>query len=127
MERSRTRRFGVKGWVCAVGWLTAGLAAPRASAQSAAEAAPAPIVLSETSEQPGVVIFPARGAGPHPISVLLHGMCGDPARSCSHFADEVTRTSTLICPRASQRCDGGGSSWPASGVPEAVERAVTRA
>jgi predicted esterase len=85
------------------------------------------VILPETTEQPGVVIFPARGTGPHAITVLLHGMCGDPARSCSHFADEVTRTSTLICPRASQRCEGGGSSWPESGVGEAVERAVTRA
>ena len=134
MERTRARLFGAKGWGCAASCLAAGLAAPRASAQAAATvataseaAAPAPVVLSETGDQPGVVIFPARGAGPHPLTVLLHGMCGDPARSCSHFADEVTRTSTLICPRASQRCDGGGSSWPASGVPEAVERAVTRA
>jgi len=133
MERTRAHLFGAKGWLCAASCLAAGLAAPRAGAQPAAdvatasEAAPAPIVLPETSDQPGVVIFPARGAGPHPLTVLLHGMCGDPARSCSHFADEVTRTSTLICPRASQRCDSGGSSWPASGVPEAVERAATRA
>jgi predicted esterase len=124
MERSRARRFGVKGWVYALCLLGA---APRASAQAEPSAAPAPIVLPEGDDQPGVVIFPAREAGPHPITVLLHGMCGDPARSCSHFADEVTRTSTLICPRASQRCEGGGSSWPESGVSEAVERAVARA
>ncbi len=125
MERSRARRFGVKAWLCAVGLASALLASTPAGAQ--ADVAPQPITLPETSEQPGVVIFPARGAGPHRITVLLHGMCGDPARSCSHFADEVTRSSTLICPRASQRCAGGGSSWPETGVPEQVERAVTRA
>ncbi|MEP7053058.1 MAG: hypothetical protein ABJB12_22020 [Pseudomonadota bacterium] len=125
MERSRGRRLGVKGWVCALGLVSAVLTATPAGAQAAA--APQPITLPETAEQAGVVIFPARAAGPHPITVLLHGMCGDPARSCSHFADEVTRTSTLICPRASVRCTGGGSSWPEIGVGEAVERAVARA
>ena len=132
MERSRARRFGVKGLVCALALLAAELSVLRASAQSTesgkieSELVRAPIVLPETSAEPGVVIFPARGVGPHPITVLLHGMCGDPARSCKHFAEQVTRTSTLICPRASLRCDGGGSSWPANGVPEAVERAVMR-
>jgi len=124
MERSRTRHLGVEGWVCALCLLGA---APRASAQAEPSAPRAPIVLAESPDQPGVVIFPARAAGPQPITVLLHGMCGDPARSCSHFADEVTRTSTLICPRASQRCEGGGSSWAESGVSEAIERAVARA
>src|SRR5437016_3305002 len=123
MERSRGRLWGVKAGVCALAVLSA--ASASAGAQSAA--APQPLMLPETADQAGVVIFPARDAGPHPITVLLHGMCGDPARSCSHFADEVTRGSTLICPRASQRCAGGGSSWPEVGVPEAVERAVARA
>ncbi len=125
MERSRARRYGVKAWLCALALLSTALASASAIAQ--ADAAPQSITLPETAQQAGVVIFPARGAGPHPITVLLHGMCGDPARSCSHFADEVTRTSTLICPRASQRCAGGGSSWPEAGVPEAIERAVERA
>ncbi len=127
MERSRVRAYecGVQGWVCALALASAVCASASAGAES--DAAPQPITLPETSAQPGVVIFPARGAGPHPITVLLHGMCGDPTRSCSHFADEVTRSSTLICPRASQRCSGGGSSWPETGVPEQVERAVSRA
>jgi predicted esterase len=125
MERPRGRRFGVKGWLCAWGMSVALCSAAPVDAR--AEAAPQPITLPQTAEQAGVVIYPARVMGPHPITVLLHGMCGDPARSCSHFADEVTRTSTLICPRASLRCPGGGSSWPESGVAEAVERAVARA
>ena len=131
MERSRGRRFGAKAAVCA---LTAGSAwfgsPPRARADAAASAEAAPpamIELAETRDLPGVVIFPARAAGPRPITVLLHGMCGDAARACSHFAEEVTKSANLVCPRASQRCAGGGASWPDKGVADAVESAVTRA
>ena len=138
MERLRMRRSGVKAGVCAAGLLGWGLLAePLARAETGTSGelsdapapvpAPAAIELPETSELPGVVIFPARGGGPHPITVLLHGMCGDAARACSHFADQVTQSSNLICPRASQRCTGGGASWPERGVSEAVEAAVARA
>lgn len=127
MERTRVRRWGAKGWVCAAGMSLALWPAKPAGAQPASDVAPQPLTLPETPEQAGVVIYPARTAGRQPITVLLHGMCGDPGRSCSHFADEVTRTSILICPRASLHCSGGGSSWPETGVAEAVERAVTRA
>jgi predicted esterase len=125
MERTRVRRFGVKAVVCAVvGWVSLLSLARHAAADSAA---PAVIELAATDELPGVVVFPARGEGAHPITVLLHGMCGDAARSCSHFAEQVTQTSNLVCPRASQRCSGGGVSWAEQGVAEAVEAAVTRA
>jgi predicted esterase len=85
------------------------------------------IELDATSDLPGVVIFPARAPGARPITVLLHGMCGDAARACSHFAEQVTQTSNLVCPRASARCTGGGASWPDQGVADAVEAAITRA
>ncbi len=137
MERSRGRQLGAKAGVCALS-AALGLGStfallPRALAESTqaseAPAAPTPsaIELSETPELPGVIIFPARSPGAHPLTVLLHGMCGDAARACSHFADEVTLSSTLICPRASAKCTGGGASWPDKGVAEAVEAAVSRA
>ncbi|MES1173528.1 MAG: hypothetical protein ABUL62_04295 [Myxococcales bacterium] len=122
MERSRVRRFGVKAVVCAVSCVSLFGGSPLGAAPSTN-----PIELEATSEAPGVVIFPARVPGPHPITVLLHGMCGDAARACSHFADQVTQTSNLVCPRASARCSGGGASWPETGVAEAVEAAVMRA
>lgn len=87
---------------------------------SAASAAP-------RLELPGVVVYPAQIPGPRPITVLLHGMCGDAVRTCSHFAEEVTKSSNLVCPRASVRCNGGGASWPDRGVAEAVDESVTRA
>lgn len=120
MERSRVRQFGVKAGVCALslGGLLAGSRA-RATAVS--------IELTATNTQPGVVIFPARVPGPRPLTVLLHGMCGDAGHACSYFADQVTQSSNLVCPRASVRCPGGGASWPDKGVAEAVEAAVARA
>jgi predicted esterase len=79
------------------------------------------------SELPGVVVYEAEGSGPRPLTVLLHGMCGDALRTCSHFASEVTKGAHLVCPRASVSCPGGGVSWPERGVAEAVETAVERA
>jgi predicted esterase len=39
----------------------------------------------------------------------------------------VTSDEHLICPRASRRCDGGGSTWPQSGFEAQIEQAVQRA
>ena len=131
MERTRVRRFGVKAVVCAaIGWIAMLAGASRAQADAAPEPTLAPLTALElpaTADLAGVVIFPARTPGPHPITVLLHGMCGDAARSCSHFAEQVTESANLVCPRANQRCSGGGVSWPEQGVDEAVEAAVARA
>src|SRR5450432_3165046 len=139
MEQARARRFGVRGWVCVVSGLVAALSSP-SKTSAAAEPTPTPaptpapapesrpvIDLPATPDLPGVVIFPARASGPRPITVVLHGMCGEPLRTCSHFAAQVTETANLICPRASQQCTGGGASWPHTGFAQAVEAAVARA
>jgi len=120
MERSRTRWFCAKAAVCLL---------VLASGARAADANPAPASfdLRERADAPGVVIFAARGTGPFPMTVVLHGMCGDAARTCRHFADAVTENAHLICPRATARCAGGGASFPEQGVEDAVESAVTRA
>ncbi len=136
MERSRGRQLGAKAGVCALSAVLGSCAAlgfvRRADAQAATSEVPTlptltAIELSEAPDSPGVVIYPARTPGAHPLTVLLHGMCGDAARACSHFAEQVTQSSTLICPRASAKCTGGGASWPDKGVAEAVEAAVSRA
>jgi predicted esterase len=87
----------------------------------------APIDVPETEGEPGALVYPARSPGPHGITVVLHGMCSEPVRACRHFEEQVTRTDHLVCPRASRRCDGGGSSFPQAGFEEQVERAVARA
>ena len=120
MERSRVR------WFCATVAVCLLIFVRGARAQDASPT-PASFDLRESAETPGVVIFAARGMGPRPMTVVLHGMCGDAARTCRHFADAVTASAHLICPRASARCAGGGSSFPEQGVEEAVESAVARA
>jgi predicted esterase len=89
--------------------------------------ATAPLVLAETESEPGVVVYPAQTSGVHRVTVLLHGMCGEPQNACSHFAPQVTADEHLICPRASRRCDGGGSTWPQTGFERKIEQAVRRA
>ena len=54
-------------------------------------------------------------------------MCGEPIRTCSHFASEITKNENLICPRATERCAGGGVSWPQTGFAAAIAAAVERA
>jgi predicted esterase len=122
MEQVRARWFGVRGWLRAWGFalLFCGWSTPAAAEVRGIE-------LAETADLPGVVLFPARASGPRPLTVVLHGMCGEPSRTCSHFAAEVTESSNLICPRASQRCEGGGVSWPRAGFAAAVEAAIERA
>lgn len=121
MERLRARWLRVKAVVCVLGLASV------SRASDASLPAPARLDLQETQGSAGVVIFPARSPGAHTLTVLLHGMCGDAARACSYFADQVTTDAHLICPRASARCAGGGASWPEQGVEEAVESAVIRA
>jgi len=121
LERLRARWMRVKAVVCLLGVANA------SSAADGSSSAPTRLELPETKDSAGVVIFPARSPGAHPLTVLLHGMCGDAVRTCSHFADEVTPDAHLICPRASAPCAGGGASWPEAGVEQAVESAVIRA
>jgi predicted esterase len=114
------RRSGVRAKVCRLLALL-GLLFSRPS--WAAE----PLVLTETESEPGVVVYPATSPGAHRVTVLLHGMCGEPANACRHFASQVTADEHLICPRASRRCDGGGSTWPLAGFEQQIERAIVRA
>jgi predicted esterase len=121
MEHERARPRGARAKVCLLLALLAGLLVSRPVL------ATAPLELAETADEPGVVFYPAAAEGAVGVTVVLHGMCGQPANACRHFAEQVTRASHLICPRARQRCEGGGSSWPQVGFSEQIERAVLRA
>src|SRR6478609_7562979 len=101
MERSRARRLGVKAVICALG-----LVSPvRASDDRVPEAAR--LELPASAGFAGAVVYRARSSGARPLTVLLHGMCGDAARTCSYFAAQVTEGANLVCPRASLRCASG--------------------
>jgi pimeloyl-ACP methyl ester carboxylesterase len=53
-------------------------------------------------------------------------MCSEPERACRHFASTVTQGGWLLCPRARQRCDGGGSTWPQRGFDRQIEAGIER-
>ncbi len=68
---------------------------------------------SETAKEPGA----------RPVTIYLHGICGDPGNGCPYFKDGVTSSSWLLCPSAPTPCPGGGATW--SG-PFATEEAAIR-
>src|SRR5689334_13934441 len=85
-----------------------------------------PFELPASDGAPGVVVYPAESAGPHRITVVLHGMCGHAENICRIFASEATAGEHLICPRATSQCEGGGASWSQKGFAESIEQAVQR-
>lgn len=120
--RGLMRRLGARALLCLV--IGALLTLPRrVHAQELA-----PLVLTESETEPGVVVYRSTAPGPRPISVVLHGMCGEPERACAHFARAIgERGEHLVCPRARVRCAGGGSTWPNERATADVEAAVQRA
>ncbi|WP_394835389.1 hypothetical protein LVJ94_00495 [Pendulispora rubella] len=52
--------------------------------------------------------------GARPMTIYLHGMCGDPANGCSYFREGVAPSSWLLCPSAKTLCPGGGAIWSGS-------------
>jgi predicted esterase len=121
MDQGHTRLRGVRARV----YLAFAFAFVVSSSRAALAATP--FELDESNGEPGVVVYPAQAPGVHRVTVLLHGMCGEPANACRYFASQVTAEENLVCPRASRRCDGGGSTWPQSGFELQIERAVERA
>jgi predicted esterase len=45
-----------------------------------------------------------------PVTIVLHGLCGEPRSACWPFVDPSTARGWLVCPRAEDPC-GGGSRW----------------
>jgi predicted esterase len=65
----------------------------------------------EDDGAPAVFYPPQSDLGlPRPVTVLLHGLCGDPRRACAPFIDASTARGWLVCPRGEDSC-GGGSRW----------------
>jgi predicted esterase len=65
----------------------------------------------ETDRSRAFVYPPRRTlASPGPLTVVLHGMCGEPLSVCAPFVGGATARGWLVCPRAQDAC-GGGSRW----------------
>lgn len=124
MLRVWLRRCGAKAVVCLLVVLSSMAVW---STEARARAAPIPIELEENEDEPGVVFYAARAPGVRPVTVVLHGMCSEPRRACRHFADQITEKEHLVCPRARQRCEGGGSIWSGRGFEADIEASVHRA
>jgi hypothetical protein len=118
MGQGFMRRPGAKAKVCLLFAVLLGVLV-------STNARAAPFILSETESEPGVVVYAAQTPGEHRVTVLLHGMCGEPQNACRHFAPQITAYEHLICPRASRRCDGGGSTWAQGGFEQKIEQAVS--
>jgi predicted esterase len=85
-------------------------------------AAPPPSAREEE-----VLFYPPQDRSrPRPLFVMLHGMCGAPEHACPYFAPTISRYGWLVCPRAAQACDGGGTTWSYREREQTVERAVER-
>ncbi len=84
-------------------------------------------VFEETKDEPGMLAYPPLDrSAPRSVTVMLHGMCSEPERACRHFASTITREGWLLCPRATRRCDGGGSIWPQQGFDAKIEAGIER-
>ncbi len=97
-------------------------------ARRARPSGPIPIELEENEDEPGVVFYAAVRPGNRPVTVVLHGMCSEPRRAYRHFAERIRRDrASDPCPRARQRCEGGGSIWSGRGFEADIEASVHRA
>jgi predicted esterase len=112
-------------------------AAPRAvraplakgSAALAVKRAPrpsGPTMIAEERSRPGALVYAPRDPDERRVTVMLHGMCDEPEYECPYFAKTVTGGSWLLCPRATLRCDGGGSIWPWQTFERDIEASVER-
>lgn len=86
------------------------------------------VQLEEEHAKPGFSAFPPKDkATPKPVTVFLHGMCDEPENECPWLASASTDGGWLLCPRATLRCNGGGSIWPGDDrFPKSVEESVER-
>lgn len=83
--------------------------------------------LAEREPPPSELVFPPlNDEGPAPVTVYLHGMCGAPENACGHFARVANRRGWLVCPRAPNPCENGGTRWTGGHDGALVEAAVER-
>ena len=75
-----------------------------------------PAVVTAPRAASHTIVYAPRGedgeaSSARPIAVMLHGMCDTPENECPYFAGAVNEKRWLLCPRATVRCEGGGTMW----------------
>lgn len=88
--------------------------------------------LDATEDFPteALALPPRDVSAPRPVAVMLHGMCSTPLYDCPPFADAVTASAWLVCPRAAGPCADGGEGatwlWPFEDNLVSIESTVKR-
>lgn len=122
MASMRERALCVVAGVC----LFFGAIEVEAATATADENPSAPRMLVVTKGDLPTYAYPPTGAGvAKPLTIYLHGICGDPGHGCPYFREGATSASWLLCPSAPTECPGGGGTW--SGTVAMQTRAVTNA
>ncbi len=107
MDFVRGRALRVVGAVCLLfGVITIGR---HAAADDAAS--PANMLTVARGDLPTYAYAPIANDGAKPLTIYLHGICGDPGNGCPYFRDGATSSSWLLCPSAPTECQGGGATW----------------
>jgi predicted esterase len=122
----RVTRARAMAAVCTAAGLAAMVFAPAARSQTPGEQ---PAWIDAEAPIGKALVFAPREASEaaRPVTVLLHGMCGDPRNACAPFADVATSRSWLVCPRAEDACGGAGASWRLRGDDTQLVEASVRA
>lgn len=69
---------------------------------------------------PTYAFAPVSKDGAKPLTIYLHGICGDPGNGCPYFRDGATSASWLLCPSAPTECQGGGGTWSGGAAMQAA-------
>ena len=109
MHISTGRALRVVAAVCLLG----GIAAVERHA-GADENAEAKMLTVARGALPTYAYAPAENDTAKPLTIYLHGICGNPGNGCPFFRDATTSASWLLCPSAPTECQGGGATWSGS-------------
>jgi predicted esterase len=90
----------------------------RANAQE--NAANVSMLTVARGDLPTYAFAPASNDGAKPLTIYLHGICGDPGNGCPYFRDGATTASWLLCPSAPTECQGGGATWAGTAATQAA-------
>ena len=81
-------------------------------ARAKADANTAPSIVKVDAGKTTLFAYaPIANDAPKPLTIYLHGVCGQPANGCPYFRQGATSASWLLCPSAPTPCEGGGGSW----------------
>ena len=81
-------------------------------ARAKADANTAPSIVKVDAGKTTLFAYaPIANDAPKPLTIYLHGVCGQPANGCPYFREGATSASWLLCPSAPTPCEGGGGSW----------------